>query len=175
MIINHKKYANLKAIKLDEIDFDQAETVIVRTTTRSDPPAVSITKLSRESMLLDPNATPRESTVAFTTMIAALCQPLHEDAPFVVEIVRWRDAERVWHAHHGPIERHLAIGDLVMIRPSHYVASGLRGRTGHVVRTDFNNDAVLVTVAFDDPGIPTVIAPLNAIAWPDDSSLEVSL
>lgn len=175
MISNHKKYANLEAVKLDEIDFDRVETVIVRTTTRSDPRVMSVAKLSRESMLLDSNATHRDSTAAFTTMITALGQPLHEDSPFLVEIVRWRDTERVWHAHHGPIERHLVIGDLVMIRPSPHVVPTLHNKIGHVVRTHLDDDTVLVAVVFDDPGAPTVTLPISTLAWPDNPSLAVSL
>lgn len=170
----HARYINLKPMSIDEIDLDSLDKIMVRLTNSDGD--VALIAMTPETILLPDTASAVTRREAFSRMITALSDCATGSTH--VEIVRWRDRHRVWHTHRGPSDRHLAIGDLVTIRPDTNLGSSTSikpGDTGHVVSIGFDASSARhhATIVVDAPGVPTINVWLRDLSYADAPDLDV--
>lgn len=170
----HVRYINLKPMSIDEIDLDSLDKIMVRLTNSDGD--VALIAMTPETILLPETASAVTRREAFSRMITALSDCAAGSTR--VEIVRWRDRHRVWHTHRGPSDRHLAIGDLVTIRPDTNLGSSTSikpGDTGHVVSIGFDASSARhhATIVVDAPGVPTINIWLRDLMYADAPDLDV--
>ena len=174
-------------MSIDEIDLDSLDKIMVRLTNSDGD--VALIPMTPETILLPDTASAVTRREAFSRMVTALSNCATGSTR--VEIVRWRDRHRVWHTHRGPSDRHLAIGDLVTIRPDTNLGSSTSikpGDTGHVVSIGFDassarHHATIVvdassarhhaTIVVDAPGVPTINIWLRDLMYADAPDLDV--